>query len=362
METLKFIKEHGLDALTDVLGIKIKEHEDGLINIDYCQIESPKLHPVVKECRGLILYKDSLEIAFRPMGRFFNHTENGCEAVLDENADYFDKVDGSLIKVYFALGKWYVATRGTVFADNTTHMTDMTFAELVYKALGVDNHVHFSALADNYLSKKESHNFEITSPANRVVTRYEGFTLTYLNSRNTQTGEYVDNRHIMEQFGAKLLTPLKFKTQQEAEEYVEQLTDLKEGLVIYNNGIPVGKMKNSLYVTVHHTRGEGAMTPKRIKTLVYEQEHEEYLGYFPEDQVLFDPYIKAYDNLVNAFAKSWNEVKGIENQKEFALTIANLPYKGLLFSKRLNTEASLTVLLDKLTNNSKLELLEKMRD
>lgn len=361
METLKFIQEHGIHALTDGLGITIREHPDGLINLDYSQIDSPKLHPVVLECRGLILVKDTLEVACRPMGRFFNYTEPGCTAVLDESADFYPKVDGSLIKIYYFNGKWYIATRGTVFADNTTHMSDVTFADLVYRALHVDNHIHFSALADNYLNKNISYNFEVTSVENRVVTRYEGYTLTYLNSRITKTGEYIDQSDIVQKFGAKIQTPLKFKNAEEAVLYVDQLVDLQEGLVVYNNGMPSGKLKNTLYVHVHHSRGDGPITIKRIKNLIYEQDHEEYLGYFPEDTPLFQPYIAAYNNLFVRFAESWNDVKDIQDQKEFAIAVKDLPYKGLLFSKRQDVEQSVTFMLSKLTTNSRYGLLDALK-
>lgn len=360
METIKFIKEFGLEALTDVLGITVKER-DGLICLDYSQIDSPKLHPVVKECRGLILEKDTLKIVFRSMSRFFNFNEPGCTATFDSQTKYFDKVDGSYIKIYHHDSKWYVATRGTVFADNTTHMTDVTFAELVYRALRVDNHEHFSALADNYLSKKISYNFEVTSVENRVVTRYDGYGLHYLGSRITETGEYVDQSHVVEPFGAKLLTPLSFENIDEAQAYVENLTDLKEGLVAYENGTPVAKIKNSLYVHVHGSRGDGPITIKRIKTLIYEQDHEEYLGYFPEDRPLFQPYIDAYELLFECFAVSWNQVKDIADQKEFAMAVANVPYKGLLFSKRKNPDQSLVYMLSKLTQNSRMDLLDQLK-
>lgn len=360
MHTLKFIEEHGLDALTDVLGITFKER-DGLICLDYSQIDSPKLHPVVKECRGLILEKDTFKVVFRSMERFFNYNEPGCLATFDGQTNYFDKVDGSYIKIFHYNGSWYVATRGTIFADNTTHMNDVTFADLVYRAIKVDNHTHFSALADNYLSKNVSYNFEVTSVENRVVTRYEGYTLHYLSSRITETGEYVNHSEIAKLFGAVLLTPINFNSIEEATDYVDKLTDLKEGLVAYENGTPVAKIKNSLYVHVHGSRGDGPITLKRIKTLIYEQDHEEYLGYFPEDVHLFTPYIKAYENLFDLFAKTWSQVKDIEDQKEFAQAIAQLPYKGLLFSKRKKPELSLTNMLATLTNNSKFDLLDNLK-
>lgn len=367
METIKFIEQHGLQALTDVLGIQVKTIENEsfgseLICLNYNQIESPKLHPVVKECRGLILNKNTFEVVFRSMERFFNHNENGCIAKLDQDTDYFSKLDGSYIKVYHHQNMWYVATRGTIFANNPVNPFGLTFKQLVYKALGVDNYCQFFAKAEENLDKLVSYSFEITSPDNRVVTPYTDYELHYLNARITATGEYTDQREQAKSFGAKLQTPLKFNTVPEMEEYVKNLTGLQEGLVAYENGIPVAKIKNDLYVQVHHSRGEGIITPKRVRHLVLVQEHEEYLAYFPEDKHYFLPYIEAYNELFNQFAEAWNLVKDISDKKEFALTVQKYPFKGLMFAKYGARDKSLVELLNKLTDNSKQDLLETIKN
>ena len=45
MNTIQFIRENGLEALTEQLGIVVKERGN-LLCLDYDQIESPRLHPV----------------------------------------------------------------------------------------------------------------------------------------------------------------------------------------------------------------------------------------------------------------------------------------------------------------------------
>ena len=367
METIKFIEQHGLQALTDVLGIQVKTIENesfgsDLICLNYNQIESPKLHPVVKECRGLILNKNTFDIVFRSMERFFNHNENGCVAKLDKDTDYFDKLDGSYIKIYHFDGMWYLATRGTIFANNPVNPFGLTFKQLVYKALGVENYDQFALRAEANLDKNISYSFEITSPDNRVVTPYTEYTLHYLNARITNTGEYTDQREQAKSFGAKLQTPLKFETVTEMEEYVKNLTGLQEGLVAYENGIPVAKIKNDVYIQVHHSRGEGIITPKRVRHLVLIQEHEEYLAYFPEDDHYFRPYIDAYNELINQFAEAWNEVKDISDKKEFALTVQKYPFKALLFTKYTHRDKPFVELLNNLKENSKQDLLETIKN
>ena len=63
MKLLEWYKEkgytkayEGVVSLESEFGIQVKEYpEEGLYVFNYSQIESPKMHPIVMECRGLIL-------------------------------------------------------------------------------------------------------------------------------------------------------------------------------------------------------------------------------------------------------------------------------------------------------------------
>lgn len=78
MKTLEFIKEHGLSALTEKLGIAVKPFitpsGDTLYLLDYNQIDSPKTDPIVCECRSLIIDSD-YNVVSRSFDRFFNYSE-----------------------------------------------------------------------------------------------------------------------------------------------------------------------------------------------------------------------------------------------------------------------------------------------
>ena len=56
MKVINFLKEHGTDKLASELNIIVKE-SNGLIMLNYNQIDSPKMHPIVQECRSLIMVK-----------------------------------------------------------------------------------------------------------------------------------------------------------------------------------------------------------------------------------------------------------------------------------------------------------------
>lgn len=103
MLVIDFIKEHGLEKLQEELHIVVSDYPDRVV-LNYSQIASPKLDPIVRECRALILRKSDWSIMSRSFDRFFNYGE-------DQNSDSFDitkatcaeKMDGCLqeqTKVY----------------------------------------------------------------------------------------------------------------------------------------------------------------------------------------------------------------------------------------------------------------------
>ena len=110
-------------------------------------------------------------------------------------------------------------------------------------------------------------------------------------------------------------------------------------------------------MAIHHLRDNGALNPKRILTLVMENEHEEYLKYFESDREFFTPYVIAYEKLVNDILITYNKYKMINNQKDFALAIASFKFKGILFALRSKKGSIKELLL-----NSKIDNIIEMLD
>jgi hypothetical protein len=85
------------EDLKEDLGINFKRHTKypNLVSFKYNQIESPRNHPIVNECRGLILNeKDNWNVVSFPFYRFFN-AEEGHAADIDWNtAVVQEKLDG----------------------------------------------------------------------------------------------------------------------------------------------------------------------------------------------------------------------------------------------------------------------------
>lgn len=357
MKVIEYIKQNGLESLNTEFGINIKKYEEGLIVLNYDQINSPK-NDITSECRGLIL-DNEYNIVSRSFDRFFNYGENGATFNPSTSVAY-EKIDGSLIKIYNWEGVWYVSTRGTAFAESKVNGWDLTFKDMVFKALQVESEYEFQDKCDSWLNPTSTYISEITGIENRVVTRYNGYTLWLLAERENSTGMYFDvPKIIVDNVGFYQPKYFEFNSIESCIETAKHLPDLQEGYVIYEKRIPVCKVKSPAYVAVHHIRGEG-LNPKRIAELVVINEHEEYLKYFPEDEKFFTPYIDALEFQLKSAQHHYYKHKDIENQKEFALEVKDYPYAALLFQARKMKEDNIKKIFNSGDTNQKVKFLLKV--
>lgn len=359
MKVIEFIKNNGLEALTEQFAISVK-YVDDLIVLNYNQIDSPKTDPIVMECRSLILEAGTLKVVSRSFDRFFNYGEalNVMPEIDWQRAVAYEKVDGSLIKIYNHAGHWYISTKGTAYGDSDCMGYGITFAELVYKALGCADDREFQDRCNEAeLYEGFTYIYELTSVENRVVRRYEGYKLHYLATRGNLSGQYALNeRETALRIGAFSPKALKFESAEACLEAACKLHNLDEGFVVYQDGIPIAKVKSPAYVAVHHIRGEG-LNPKRIMQLVLTGEEAEYLTYFPEDADVIQPYTDAYEMLACHIDAVYSSIYQYEDQKEFALAAKNFPFSAALFKARL-TGCDAVKAFDDQRDTYKMEILK----
>lgn len=315
------------------LNIKIQKYGE-LFSLNYCQIKSPKFHSIVDKCRGLIVDKN-LNIISRSFDRFYNYGESGKNFSLPSNFKVVEKIDGSLVKIYWWDNQWNISTRSNPFGDNYVGDYLFTYAELVKSTLGVS----FSNLS---LDRNYTHIFELVSPYNKIVTNYgKNSKLFYLVSRNNISGKYSDfSPSVKNNFPLVCFPEIyNFKSLNEVLEKSKNLSNLREGFVIYDNYlVPILKIKSPKYVIAHKLRNNGLTFKNAIK-LVLENEYEEYLSYFPEDNFIFDKIILEINQFLSTLQNIINHLDYSLPQKDFASLICNYPtiYKTYLFlSKKLN--------------------------
>lgn len=338
-----------LASLKEELGIRYKVYEeDGIVILDYDQIESPKTHPIVIECRSLILSYPEFDVVSRKYDRFFNYGE-APDLYADFSFDaaiVMEKADGSLIGVYHnpKTVRWEISTRGMAKAEGE-HLFGGTWRQKVQEAFGFKDEVDFQTRCDDIFWRGSTYIFEYCSPENRIVTKYDEPHMVLTGVRRKDGTEVdaaiISSPHIDAAFrDLRVRAPKIYSAENMDEliEYANSLPDLEEGFVVRcqktNKRV---KIKSKTYLVAHKLRGNDAVpTRKNVLTLVLEGEVDEFLSYFPDWEGIINTAQSEVDELLADAMIYWEKAKGLESQKEFALVVKSAKAPWILFSARKN--------------------------
>ena len=248
MYVQKYLKENGLQSLIDNFNIDVREYPDRIV-LNYSQIDSPRFNPICDECRALILRQNTWEIMARSFDRFYNFGEGVSEkdksvqrvSSFDEpNIIEFNiseaigqqKLDGSIMSVYFDGSIWCVSTRKMAFAEGPTEC-GRTFAEIFWKVANEYRLIQKLDQADMY---KYTIVFELTGPENRIVTPYDKPDITIIGGRyngdesRELTSAELDNLGVIWGINRPDIYPIK--SMPEIIEKVNSLPSMEEGMVL----------------------------------------------------------------------------------------------------------------------------------
>lgn len=339
MHVLEYLRTHSLEDLTKEFGIKVNRHPRyPLAILNYHLIDSPKLNPIVRECRGLVIDFEALVPVARAFPRFFNNGEVPEEdKTFDwESCTATSKEDGSLILLFNYRGEWLVNTRGS-WADQEAEETGKTWRVLFLETIREEGILG--------LPKDLTHVFEYCSPGTQIVKIYPKPISYLLAAFETATGREM-GRHYLEEVKEYLQCPLvesfDLSSPESCLAFIEQRSQQEatwEGLVVCDkNGLRL-KIKNSKYVLLHHLHGNGNIyKSKWLFPLVLSGERDEVLVHFPKAlpkiQVIED-YLMVMKVEVQVL---WYKYRGCETQKDFALGVKDHPLSPLLFQSRKSGE------------------------
>ena len=368
LEVQKYLRSKSLDDLKAELGIEFSEYQS-LVVLNYSQIDSPKIHPIVSECRGLILEKDTWNIISYPFKRFFNYEE--VQEQFDfEKSVAIQKLDGSLISFFYYNSQWLMATRGVIENASNVGFSNISFKDLFYETLKRYNH--------NDFDKSFCYCFELTAPENRVVTMYDERELHLLTMREIGSWAELSLPALKEQskkLGIDLpmiVDPIYNKD--EIISLAKNMATLQEGFVAINyscrdtDGISFKriKVKNPSYVAIHHLKDSAGRSLRSLVGLVLDNEQDEFLGYFPEfkphiDKVKdkFDEYLKTIDEDVKKVVSLFSLEKTKENRKAFAEIAVKTKNSELLFQLYDNKVKDVHDFFNKIESTKGRKHLEK---
>jgi len=239
-----------------------------------------KWDEVTLQCRGLVTDTDGNVVA-RPFKKFFN-MEEGKHTPTSE-FDVYEKMDGSLIIVFWYEGGWVVASRGSFTSEQSVAASKIFFDKLD----------HNFSIGITYL-------FEFTAKWNRIVVDYgDEDNLTLLGAiRTDDETEATYEQLEMIARGANCDVVKRYDGINDYSTLKGIIKDNQEGFVIrFSNGDRM-KIKGEEYLRLHKIMTE--VTTKSVWEVLSNGDNmEDLLKDVPDE---FYTKIKEYEvSLINQF-------------------------------------------------------------
>ena len=315
--------DEALSNLPDKLRVKRKED---LIVLNY-DIGNKK----DDDCRGLILNVPDFEVVSFSFLRFYNYGDPKAATIDWPSARVMEKLDGSLV-VFYHWNGWRVQTRGEIDAEGKLHSNERdSFRSRLLKLVRSRGYKGF----EDFLYGVD-HNYcvvcEYVGPFNRIVTPYERedlFLLTVTDRRNL-----IDVSCDLNGWPFSYPTKYNLTSFEEVFDSFSRSKKTDEGYVIvdkYGNRV---KVKNPSYLSLHHMAMAGeSPTDKGFANIVTKGHEEEVKEHFPEYKGFIEKFEKAFNSLTTGAEKLWEDHKGCESKKDFALSVKHHPLRAWLFER-----------------------------
>lgn len=325
-----------LESLASKYAIKVKPHPrfPHLVQLKYDQVESPMANELVQECRGIILdTSNNFSIVARPFNKFFNVGEQLAAPIDWKTARVQEKLDGSLMILYFHEGEWHVASSGTPDAGGeVNNAPGTTFRDLFWQTW---KQMHYSTLM---LDPDLTYMFELQTKYNRVVVSHPEPKLTLIGVRDATAGIEFPVNQFTNQF--KTVREFPMRTLDQVMASMEHFSGLEqEGYVVVDVHFRRVKIKHPSYVAAHHM--VSSLSPKRLLEVVRAGETPEILAYFPEWAAEAEALGRRFKALVMDAEGVYEGVREIPVQKDFALAIKDSKHKAAMFAVRAGKATSL---------------------
>jgi RNA ligase len=276
-----------------------------------------KWDEVTLQCRGLVTDTDG-NIVARPFKKFFN-MEEGKHTPTSE-FDVYEKMDGSLIIVFWYEGGWVVASRGSFTSE---------------QALAADK-IFFDKLDHNF-SIGITYLFEFTAKWNRIVVDYgdeDNLTLLGAIRTNDETEATYEQLEMIAR-GANCDVVKRYDGIKDYSTLKGIIKDNQEGFVVrFSNGDRM-KIKGEEYLRLHKIMTE--VSTKSVWEILSNGDNmEDLLKDVPDE---FYSKIKEYElELKETYSKietlcvnTFNKFRELE-RKEYAEEVKWNKYSSVLFS------------------------------
>jgi T4 RnlA family RNA ligase len=298
--------------------------------LKYNQLSSDFHLPLVRECRGIILdEQDGYRPVCIPFFKFGNYGESYVPEIDWASARVQEKIDGSLMKLWYDKGAWHVSSNGEIDARNAN-------INSLYFKTGDEKNLYAlfmeawqkTGVDMCELDTEYAYLFELVSPHNRVVVPYSETTIYHIGTRSNTTAQET-NKDI----GVPKPQEYAISTLEDCIAQALRLGHEAEGYVVVDKFYNRIKVKSPVYVAMSHLV-QGVGSRERIIEIIKANEHEEFLNYFPEYREIFDEIQTGIDQFSKRVDQRFQSLhpNKFETRKMLAEAVAATECPACLFA------------------------------
>ena len=298
--------------------------------LKYSQLESDFSNEIVCQCRGSIFkFVDNKCVCVcRPFRKFFNVQEANAAHIDWTTAKVQEKIDGTIIKIWYDNSVWHISTNSVIDAFKATIVDDLTFGQVFERAAGMD-----LAKFCKFLSPSYTHIFELTSPESQVVIPYSD-GIYWLASKNTQTeGETTAPTTLP--WIVKGVKTYDLSDLDECLDYVSIMTKDEEGFVVVDDDLNRVKIKSPKWLNAHYLVHNNVISNKYLFKMFQEDKLDDVRAVVRKEWIkkldVFERFIR--DTMI-VCRKSYWQVEDIEDDKEFAAAAKETMMPDFCFAHR----------------------------
>ena len=242
LKTVEYINQYGLEKLISTYNLVANwsKRYPNLVQLCYHQLETPK-NEITNECRGLILdTTDNFKLISYPFYRFSDYDERSDKVLDLESLKFYEKLDGSIISLYYYNGEWNISTKTIPDADGRIHIKDVIFRDFFFEVFNKLGYKLPNDINNVYV-------FEFMFEGQGITLKNKE-SISLLMVRNLITYEELNHEEIGNNLGYVNANHIKGTSLDEIKKIVRNLDPLQcEGYVVCDKNYTRFKIKSPQY-------------------------------------------------------------------------------------------------------------------
>ena len=361
LNVIEYIEKNSLSQLISTYNLRANYHKSypNLVQLCYHQLDTPK-NPITNNCRGIIIDTDTNTVISFPFTRFgdYNYNNPKENKVDFDNCRFYEKIDGSIITMYWYDNKWNVSTKGLPDASGLILGIEKTYNDYFWEVFEKLNYQLPTDTEHCYI-------FEFKFPSDNFLVRTGHESIKLIGIRNLKTFKEVDIYVYTDEdycpasntwYRAECLT----NKLQEALHLVRSVNPLTfEGYVAVDKNFNRCKIKSPQYESINLLSDKNQKDNRRwLLDIARTNNHSNFLKLakyqkYEEDYTEIRRKLNNFKSILNDLYQSSITMSG----KELGLKMKKWPeLSGLVFALKNRNVAN----IDDLIYNMDIKKLEKL--